>query len=78
MCRNILSVDWQGTVYDCDFNQMLEMPLITQSALLATDKKRRHLQDLLHHDFTAAPIIVGEHCYACAAGQGSSCSGALS
>jgi len=78
MCRNILSVDWQGYVYDCDFNQMLAMPLVASRGVLASDKELRHLRELIHHDFTGAPIVVGEHCYACAAGQGSSCSGALS
>jgi radical SAM/Cys-rich protein len=71
MCRNLLSVDWQGNVYDCDFNQMLDMPL------LASDQ-RRHISDLIAATGLAGnPIQVGEHCYGCAAGQGSSCGGAL-
>ena len=72
MCRSLLSIDYQGYVYDCDFNQMLEMPLI------AVSKPRPHLKDILDADLTDKPIAVGEHCYGCAAGQGSSCGGALS
>lgn len=72
MCRNLLSVDYRGFVYDCDFNQMLDLPL------LATSRPRPHLRDLLQHDDIAgAPVAVGEHCYGCTAGQGSSCGGAL-
>ncbi len=70
MCRSLISVDWQGYLYDCDFNQMLSLPL------LASD--RRHLRDLLKSpDVAGAPIATGEHCYGCTAGQGSSCGGAL-
>lgn len=71
MCRTLLSVDWQGRVYDCDFNQMLDMPLI------ATDHERPHLKDLLQSDLEGKPIAVADHCYGCTAGQGSSCGGAL-
>ena len=71
MCRNLLSIDWQGYVYDCDFNQMLELPL------LASDQ-RQHISGLLHGTaLDDNPIVTGEHCYGCAAGQGSSCGGAL-
>ena len=70
MCRRLLSVDWQGFLYDCDFNQMLDLPL------LASDR-RRHIRDLLSTLALDEPIITGEHCYGCAAGQGSSCGGAL-
>ncbi|MBK6289096.1 MAG: arsenosugar biosynthesis radical SAM protein ArsS [Gammaproteobacteria bacterium] len=70
MCRRLLSVDWRGFVYDCDFNQMLDLPL------LATDR-RLHLRDLLDELPLGASITTGEHCFACTAGQGSSCSGAL-
>ena len=70
MCRSLISVDWQGYLYDCDFNQMLSLPL------LAAD--RRHLRDLLQApDIAGLPIATGEHCYGCTAGQGSSCGGAL-
>ena len=71
MCRSLLSVDYQGYVYDCDFNQMLKMPLLTSS------RSRPHLKDLLDDDLENKTIAVGEHCYGCAAGQGSSCGGAL-
>jgi radical SAM/Cys-rich protein len=70
MCRSLVSVDYEGYVYDCDFNQMLEMPLIS-------DKPRPHLKDILDQDLTGKPIAIGEHCYGCTAGQGSSCGGAL-
>jgi len=71
MCRNLLSVDYQGYVYDCDFNQMLQLPL------LATSKPKPHLKDLLAFDLNGEAIAVAEHCYGCTAGQGSSCGGAL-
>ena len=72
MCRSLISVDYQGYVYDCDFNQMLSMPLV------ASDKPRTHLSELLKIDLAGVDIATGEHCYGCTAGQGSSCSGALS
>jgi len=72
MCRSLISVDWQGFVYDCDFNQMLDMPL------LASDRTKIHLQDLMNKDLSGAAIAVADHCYGCTAGQGSSCGGALS
>jgi radical SAM/Cys-rich protein len=71
MCRNLISVDWQGHVYDCDFNQMLGLPLEHG------DRLRPHLTDLMGHDLTGSPIVVRDHCYGCTAGQGSSCGGAL-
>jgi len=71
MCRSLLSVDWQGYLYDCDFNQMLEMPILASAG-------RRHLRDLYDsNDLATASILTGEHCYGCTAGQGSSCGGAL-
>jgi radical SAM/Cys-rich protein len=71
MCRNLMSVDWRGFVYDCDFNQMLELPL-------AMGKRERvHLSDLLDADIAGNPIRTAGHCYGCTAGQGSSCGGAL-
>ena len=71
MCKSLLSVDWQGHIYDCDFNQMLELPI------LASDS-RLHLRDLLHSGgMSGRGIVTGEHCYGCTAGQGSSCGGAL-
>ena len=71
MCRNLISVDWRGFVYDCDFNQMLGLPL-TQGR-----RARVHLSDLIDHDITGNPIRTAGHCYGCTAGQGSSCGGAL-
>ena len=72
MCRNLISVDWQGFVYDCDFNQMLGLPLSHGG------RTRVHLSDLLDADLDDNPIRVAGHCYGCTAGQGSSCGGALS
>ena len=72
MCRTLISVDWQGYLYDCDFNQMLGLP-----ANLGGEKMRSHLRELLDHDSTGQPIRVANHCYGCTAGQGSSCGGAL-
>ncbi len=69
MCRNLVSVDWQGFLYDCDFNQQLGMALPGMG--------RPHLRDLLNQDLQDRPIRVAGHCYGCAAGQGSSCGGAL-
>jgi radical SAM/Cys-rich protein len=71
MCRTLLSVDWQGYVYDCDFNQMLGLPLRLPG------KPRAKLSDLLGKDLAGNPIVVADHCYGCTAGQGSSCGGAL-
>ena len=71
MCRSILSVDYQGHVYDCDFNQMLGLPL------RVAGKARTHLRDLIDLGLDGNPIVVREHCYGCTAGQGSSCGGAL-
>ena len=70
MCRTLISVDWQGAVYDCDFNQMLAMPLGGGSAPVM-------LADLLAVNLENRPISVAGHCYGCTAGQGSSCGGAL-
>lgn len=79
MCRQILSVDWQGYIYDCDFNQMLELSLPWQASSsgerIASD--RAHLSDYIHAKFSGQKIHIGQHCYACTAGQGSSCGGAL-
>lgn len=78
MCRSIISVDWQGYVYDCDFNQMLEMPLeLHNKNIISSDKNKTHIRDLLNISLEGNPIVIGEHCYGCTAGQGSSCSGAL-
>lgn len=71
MCRNLISIDWQGYVYDCDFNQMLGLPLHLSSPT------PRHISQLINLDLTGNPIVVARHCYGCTAGQGSSCGGAL-
>jgi radical SAM/Cys-rich protein len=71
MCRGLISVDYLGFVYDCDFNQMLDLPLSDG------ERERTHLSDLLERDLTGKPIRVAGHCYGCTAGQGSSCGGAL-
>jgi len=70
MCRNLISVDWQGYVYDCDFNQMLGLPMINGG-------RRVHLSELIDTDLEGRDIRVAGHCYGCTAGQGSSCGGAL-
>ncbi|HAD09859.1 MAG TPA: radical SAM protein [Porticoccaceae bacterium] len=83
MCRTLVSVDWQGYLYDCDFNQMLDMPLRAcpddERSLIARENPRPHLRSLLE-DFqiVGQAIAIGEHCYGCTAGQGSSCGGSLS
>jgi radical SAM/Cys-rich protein len=71
MCRTLLSVDWQGYVYDCDFNQMLGLGLALEG------RKRIQLSELIGRDLGGNPIAVRDHCYGCTAGQGSSCGGAL-
>jgi len=71
MCRSLISVDWQGEVYDCDFNQMLHLPLRRGG------RARSTLADLIGQDLTGNPIAVADHCFGCTAGQGSSCGGAL-
>ncbi len=68
MCKTLINVDWQGYVYDCDFNQMLELPLTGS---------KTHLRELLIEMPENLPISVADHCYGCTAGQGSSCTGAL-
>ena len=72
MCRHLISVDWRGYVYDCDFNQMLGLPA------MASNKPKTHIVELIGEDLTGKPIVVMDHCYGCTAGQGSSCGGALS
>jgi len=72
MCRTLVSVDWNGYLYDCDFNQMLGIPLV------AAGRARRHVSDLLATVVDGAAIAIADHCYGCTAGQGSSCGGALS
>lgn len=69
MCRNTLSVGWRGEVYDCDFNQQLGMQWKDDSPLFLWDIDPNRLED--------RPIVLGNHCFGCTAGCGSSCSGAL-
>ncbi|MFN2349837.1 MAG: arsenosugar biosynthesis radical SAM (seleno)protein ArsS [Thioalkalivibrio sp.] len=71
MCRSLVSVDWQGFIYDCDFNQMLHMPL-------GGNVGRTHLRDLMRQPLEGREVAVADHCFGCTAGQGSSCGGALS
>jgi hypothetical protein len=74
MCRSLVSVDWQGYLYDCDFNQMLGLGLPAGSE---DGRGRPHLRDLLQENLAGRPIRVANHCFGCTAGQGSSCGGAL-
>jgi radical SAM/Cys-rich protein len=71
MCRSLISVDCRGYLYDCDFNQMLDLPLARG------DRARVHLAELLADDLEGNPVRVAGHCFGCTAGQGSSCGGAL-
>ena len=71
MCRSLVSVDWRGYLYDCDFNQMLDLPLAWEG------RPRTRLRELLDRDLNGNAITVRDHCYGCTAGQGSSCGGAL-
>lgn len=71
MCRTLISVDWRGNVYDCDFNQMLGLHLHDSPAPV-------HISALTDQALAGDPIAVRDHCYGCTAGQGSSCGGALS
>ena len=71
MCRSLISIDWQGYLYDCDFNQMLKLPAPV------SHKPSSHISDIIGADLRGKPIVVKDHCYGCTAGQGSSCGGAL-
>lgn len=71
MCRSLISVDWQGYLYDCDFNQQLGL------ALAETPGARLHITRASTALLQGRPIRVADHCYGCTAGQGSSCGGAL-
>jgi len=72
MCRSLVSVDWQGYLYDCDFNQMLGLPLGLSG------RARSHIREIDAAQLDGNPVVVKDHCYGCTAGQGSSCGGALS
>ena len=69
MCRYTLSVGWNGMLYDCDFNQMLDLPVGPGSP--------RHIRDFNLSDLRQRTIVTGNHCYGCTAGAGSSCGGAV-
>jgi radical SAM/Cys-rich protein len=69
MCRNTLSVGWDGLIYDCDFNQMLDLQISVQNS--------RHLRDFDLDMLSNRTIVVNQHCYGCTAGAGSSCGGAV-
>ena len=69
MCRTTLSVGWDGTLYDCDFNQMLELPIAEGPA--------KHIRHFDAAQLNQRPIVTGNHCYGCTAGSGSSCGGAV-
>ncbi|GMV48543.1 MAG: hypothetical protein NBKEAIPA_03366 [Nitrospirae bacterium] len=69
MCRYTLSVGWDGTLYDCDFNQMLDLPVSLQAP--------RHIRDFDPDRLQHRPIVTNNHCYGCTAGSGSSCGGAV-
>lgn len=73
MCRTTLSVDWQGNLSDCDFNQMLGLPLASQLPLNISE-----LDDMVLARVADRPIMTGQHCFGCTAGAGSSCQGSLS
>ena len=84
MCRHLISVDWQGRLHDCDFNQMLDLGLTRQdlgatatSAKGSRETSAAHLRDLLELDPAGAAVRVADHCWGCTAGSGSSCGGAL-
>lgn len=71
MCRDLLNVAWDGTLYDCDFNQMLELPILEGT-------RAKRLTDLeSFDDVGASRIATGSHCFGCTAGAGSGCSGAI-
>lgn len=69
MCRYTLSVSWDGYIYDCDFNQMLD---------LKVDSKVKHINDFNLAELTDRTVVVNQHCYGCTAGAGSSCGGEIS
>lgn len=71
MCRSLVSIDWQGYLYDCDFNQMLNLPIADK------DEQRLHIDSLDTRTLDEMKIYIADHCYGCTAGQGSSCGGAL-
>jgi hypothetical protein len=81
MCRSLVSVGWDGQLYDCDFNQMLEIPLgapFSTTGSTAGSTGANTIWDIDTFDrLSGTRIATGQHCYGCTAGAGSSCSGAL-
>jgi len=71
MCTSLISIDWKGYIFDCDFNQMLDLPL------KLNNQTKLHISDLIDEDISGNSIVIADHCYGCTAGQGSSCGGAL-
>ncbi|WP_236685658.1 DUF3641 domain-containing protein [Geobacter pickeringii] len=71
MCRPLVSVDWKGFLYNCDFNQAVGLPITGKSG------NAIKIDDLKVAACTGAPLFLAQHCYCCTAGEGSSCTGAL-
>ena len=69
MCRNTISVDWEGFLYDCDFNQMLEMPTANDTP--------KTIEVFNASSLKGRKIKISQHCYGCTAGAGSSCQGSI-
>jgi hypothetical protein len=69
MCKNTISVDWEGFLYDCDFNQMLEMKINKEDG--------QHISDFDLSKLESREIMISQHCYGCTAGAGSSCQGTV-
>ncbi len=69
MCRDTINVGWEGDLFDCDFNQMIDLPM--------AGRERRYLWDITPDDLAGEPIATGSHCFGCTAGSGSSCGGSL-
>lgn len=69
MCRNTISVGWDGYLYDCDFNQMLDLPVNTAGS--------QHIKDFDMKVLNDRNIVINQHCYGCTAGAGSSCGGSV-
>jgi radical SAM/Cys-rich protein len=69
MCRNTISIGWDGFIYDCDFNQMLDLMVSCPS---------KHISDFHIDELQSRNIVINQHCYGCTAGAGSSCGGSLS
>lgn len=71
MCRTLISVDWQGKIYNCDFNQALKM------SVTADDGSYITISELGDDGMSGKKNLLAQHCYCCTAGEGSSCTGAL-